>query len=48
VIGEYDAKSDLITYFFDSDTPAGNLKFKLEAEDRVGNKSVFNYVLKRK
>ena len=48
VIGEYDAKSDLITYFFDSDTPPGDLTFKLEAEDRVGNKSVFNYVLKRK
>lgn len=48
VIGEYDAKSDLITYFFDNDTPTGDLKFRLEAEDRVGNKSVFDYVLKRK
>jgi hypothetical protein len=47
-IGEYDAKSDLITYFFDNDTPPGDLTFKLEAEDRVGNKSIFNYVLKRK
>lgn len=48
VIGEYDAKSDLITYYFDSDTPPGNLRFKLEAEDRVGNKTVFEYLLKRK
>ena len=48
VIGEYDAKSDLITYFFDTDTPSGNLQFKLEAEDRVGNKAVFEYALKRK
>ncbi|MEI8137498.1 MAG: M23 family metallopeptidase, partial [Bacteroidota bacterium] len=48
VIGEYDAKSDLVTYYFDKDTPPGNLQFKLEAEDRVGNKAVFEYHLKRK
>jgi hypothetical protein len=48
VIGEYDAKSDLITYYFDADTPSGNLHFKLEAEDRVGNKTFFEYLLKRK
>lgn len=48
VIGEYDAKADLITYYFDADTPPGNLPFRLEVEDRVGNKTVFNYVLKRK
>ena len=48
VIGEYDAKSDLITYYFDADTPPGNLQFKLEAEDKVGNKAVFEYLLKRK
>ncbi len=48
VIGEYDAKADLITYYFDADTPPGNLPFRLEVEDRVGNKTVFEYILKRK
>ena len=47
VIGEYDAKSDLITYYFDSDVPKGNLIFRLEAEDKVGNRSVMECVLKR-
>jgi len=46
-IGEYDSKSNLITYFFDENTPAGQLDFRLEVEDRVGNKTVFNHVLKR-
>jgi len=48
VIGEYDAKADLITYYFDADTPPGNLPFKLVVEDRVGNKTTFEYLLKRK
>ncbi len=48
VIGEYDAKSDQLTYHFDTDTPPGDLPFKLEVEDRVGNKTVFEYFLKRK
>jgi hypothetical protein len=47
VIGEYDAKSDLLSYNFDEDTPPGPLIFRLEAEDRVGNRSVFEYTLKR-
>ncbi|MBA3662773.1 MAG: M23 family metallopeptidase [Bacteroidetes bacterium] len=48
VIGEYDAKNDLITYFFDEDSPkTGDLNFKLEAEDRVGNKNDFFRTLKR-
>jgi hypothetical protein len=37
-----------ITYFFENDILAGDRKFRLEAENRVGNKSVFEYVLKRK
>ncbi|MBL7913299.1 MAG: M23 family metallopeptidase [Bacteroidia bacterium] len=48
VIGEYDAKADLLTYYFDTDTPPGNLPFRLEVEDRVGNKTVLEYLLKRK
>jgi hypothetical protein len=47
VLGEYDAKSDLVTYNFDEDTPKGPLNFKLEAEDKVGNQTVFKYTLKR-
>jgi hypothetical protein len=48
VIAEYDAKNDLLTYFFDEDTPAGVLNFSVEAEDRAGNISTFKYALKRK
>ncbi|MBA3682659.1 MAG: M23 family metallopeptidase [Bacteroidetes bacterium] len=48
VIGEYDAKADLVTYYFDADTPPGNLPFRFEVEDRVGNKTIFEYVLKKK
>jgi hypothetical protein len=44
VLGEYDAKNDLITYNFDDETPAGILNFKLEAKDRVANST--NYELK--
>jgi len=47
VIGEYDAKSNLLTYYMDEDTPAGDLAFKLVVEDKVGNKAELKYVLKR-
>jgi murein DD-endopeptidase MepM/ murein hydrolase activator NlpD len=47
VLAEYDAKSHLLTYTFDDDTPTGDLSFKVEAEDKVGNKKTFNYLLKR-
>lgn len=47
VIGEYDAKYDLITYYFDEESPTGNLEFRLEAEDHVGNSSVFTCTLRR-
>lgn len=46
VIGEYDAKYNLITYYFDEESPTGVLEFRMEAEDKVGNKSVFNYKLR--
>ncbi len=47
VVGEYDVKANTITYFFDKDTPPGPLGFKLEVEDRVGNKNTFVYSLKK-
>lgn len=47
VIGDYDAKSDLVTYYFDADTPKGILNFRLEAEDRVGNKAKTELELRR-
>ena len=47
VIAEYDAKVNLLTYYFDEKTPSGNLKFRLEVEDKVSNKSTFYYILKR-
>lgn len=47
VIAEYDARTDLLTYYFDEDTPIGLLRFKLEVEDKLGNKTSFEYVLKK-
>ncbi len=43
VLGEYDAKSDVITYNFDANTPSGTLNIKLEAKDKVGNNTTFEY-----
>jgi hypothetical protein len=37
VIAEYDAKNDHLIYVVDEDTPKGDLRFAVEAEDRVGN-----------
>ena len=47
VLGEYDAKSDVLTYNFDEDTPKGTLNFKVECTDRVGNKAMFERIVKR-
>lgn len=47
VFSEYDAKTDLLTYYFDEDTPIGLLQFKLEVEDKLGNKTLFEYTLKK-
>jgi hypothetical protein len=47
VLAEYDAKNDLLTYYFDEDTPKGILQFELKLKDRVGNKSNYNYTLRR-
>lgn len=48
ILGEYDAKSGLVVYQFDEDTPKkGYLSFRLEVVDRVGNETVLNYMVKR-
>jgi hypothetical protein len=47
VLAEYDTKSNLLTYFFDEDTPIGNLSFKLLVEDKVGNVATFFYLQER-
>ena len=47
VLAEYDAKTDLLTYYFDEDTPIGLLQFNLEVEDKVGNKALLEYTLKK-
>ncbi len=44
---DYDAKNDALTYFFDEDTPMGLLQFKLEVEDKAGNKRELDYTLKK-
>ena len=41
VLAEFDAKSDLLTYKFNEDSPRGKLHLRLEVEDRVGNKAGF-------
>jgi len=47
VLAEYDARSNLLTYNFDVETPPCDLSFKVNTEDKAGNKSVFNFLLKR-
>lgn len=44
---EYDVKTDLLTYYFDEETPMGILNFKLEVFDKSGNSSFLEYVLKK-
>jgi hypothetical protein len=46
-LAEYDAKSDLLTYFVDQETPSGELNVRVEVRDRVGNLSEFKIKLKR-
>lgn len=45
ILGEYDAKSNVLIYNFDEDTPLGAIIFKLEVSDKVGNKTDYNYKL---
>jgi hypothetical protein len=46
-LAEYDAKSDMFTYFFDQDTPSGELNIRVEVKDRVGNSAAYTIKLKR-
>tara|TARA_R110002072_G_scaffold9348_4_gene45605 strand:- start:546 stop:2270 length:1725 start_codon:yes stop_codon:yes gene_type:complete len=41
ILMEYDAKNDLLTYFFDEKVPAGKHQFKLIVSDGVNNTSTF-------
>ncbi len=47
VLSEYDAKENLLTYYFDEETPMGLLQFKLEVIDKVGNRTFLEYTLKK-
>jgi hypothetical protein len=47
VVADYDPKNDLLAYLFDENTPEGTLQFKLSVEDRVGNKTITDFVIKR-
>ncbi len=47
VLAEYDGKSDVLTYWFDAETPMGDLKIKLKVNDKVGNESVLKLNLNR-
>ena len=40
-IAEYDAKSDVITCYFDGNVPNGKITIRLEVVDKVGNKASF-------
>lgn len=40
-ITEYDAKSDLVTCYFDETAPKGKIVIRLEVLDKVGNKAKF-------
>jgi murein DD-endopeptidase MepM/ murein hydrolase activator NlpD len=46
VLAEYDAKSDLLTYWFDAETPM-EMNVKLIVSDRLQNKSEYKIILKR-
>lgn len=48
VLAEYDAKNNLLSYKPDSETPVGNVKFRLEVEDKVKNKSTLQFELNLK
>lgn len=47
VLAEFDAKNRLLTYYFDEDSPFGLLQFRLEVEDKVGNRETLFYLLKK-
>ena len=46
VLAEYDAKNKLVKYVFDKNIPKGNLKLKIVAQDKLGNLSTINKIIK--
>ncbi|HWY13235.1 MAG TPA: hypothetical protein VN026_18025, partial [Bacteroidia bacterium] len=47
VLAEYDGKTDLLTYWFDAETPLEEIRIELKASDKVGNNSIYKLKLKR-
>lgn len=47
VLAEYDAKTNLLTHYFDIDTPNGELNIIVSVQDKVGNISVMKLNLIR-
>lgn len=45
VPAEYDAKSDLLTFYFDEETPVGPKALRVEVEDKAGNRAVYELTL---
>ena len=41
VLAEYDAKSDMLTCFFDASTPNGKATVILKVADKVGNENIY-------
>jgi hypothetical protein len=41
VLAEYDAKNDLLLYFFDDNTPKQKLEIELTVKDNKANEAVF-------
>lgn len=46
VLAEYDAKKKLIKCVLDKNIPKGNLKLKIEAQDKLGNLATINKIIK--
>ncbi len=45
-LAEYDAKSGRLTYFYDVNTPKGDLNFVVETQDKCFNKATYSVKLK--
>jgi hypothetical protein len=46
VLAEYDAKNKLVKCALDKNIPKGNLKLKIEAQDKLGNLTTINKIIK--
>lgn len=47
VLAEYDNKADLLTYYFDNETPKGKWNVRVEVKDKVGNLARYDLKLVR-